>query len=255
MRDDELWKGQTGPTRGALKRQQPSQTVARWLGAAFVLLGLTELFQIPLGAYQHEMVVAAMCSFCLVHSAFEYGAASSVLFFFLVFFWVALAEGTMFFPEVVFGASYVFTEHCTLGPHVLFGRPLFLPVAWFVCAYPALCLASTLLPSRSVWPRVMLAALLTMFADVVADPILSSGGSASWIHGSLWRPEWVWQSDTLWKFEGVPVSNFVGWFAVSLLYFGTFALVRGADVTRKMKDPWPVFLVNACISFFYMVCG
>lgn len=225
--------------------------VARGFGACFTVLGLSELFQVPLGPFQHSLVVFCMCCFCLTHSVVEWGRGPAVLFFLIVYVTVAVAEG--FSADFVFGAPYHFTRDCSLGPHVLFGRPLFLPVAWYVCSYPAWWVATRLIGSRSVWFAVAVASLLTMFSDVIADPVLSTGGSASWIDSSLRKPEWIWHvSASQPQFEGVPISNFLGWLLVSSVYFGVFALCCKTEL-KRMRDPWSLLLVNFCISVFYLV--
>jgi uncharacterized membrane protein len=105
-------------------------TWARLFGLSFALLGLTELFRVRfLWDHQHQLVVFVMFVFCLTHSASEWGLSSAVWFLTFVCVSVTVAEGL--FDKTLFG-DYQFTLDCTLGPHILFGKPLFVPVAWYV---------------------------------------------------------------------------------------------------------------------------
>lgn len=220
------------------------------LGALFLALGLTELFQLRFVDFQHEVVVLAIFLFCFCHSVLEWGLRTAVWFLLIVYVTVAVAEG--FFGEWLFG-NYVFTDDCTLGPHWLFGKPLFLPIAWYVCAYPAWSVACSLVPGSKVNVVVwIVASVCTMSSNVVSDPALSTGGSAAWLNVAARKPEWIWTLEPgQMSFEGVPLSNFGGWFVVSLLYFG-IALCC-IELKRPKKDPFSVLFVNAGIAFFYLV--
>ncbi len=95
-----------------------------------------------------------------------------------------------------------------------------------------------------------------MFSNVVSDPILSRGGSASWIDSSLLKPEWIWHLSDPQQlvFEGVPLTNFRGWFIVCFIYFSMAAILLEPKLWRKQKrDPKSVLLVNVCISLFYVM--
>lgn len=135
---------------------------------AFVLLGLSELFQLRIGAYQHELTVFLLFSFVFLHSSLEWGFWNGSLFLALVYAVVAVAEGL--FSDLVFGAKYEFTAHCTLGPPLLLGRPLFLPVAWYVSSYPAMCVV---LAIRAEDSTVLSKARCLIFVCLVFQRLLS----------------------------------------------------------------------------------
>jgi uncharacterized membrane protein len=218
------------------------------VAAAFAGCGLTEFFMVSL-PWQHEASVALLLLFCLTHSAREWGWPRALTLLALVTTLVAVAEG--FAAELFFG-DYRFMRQCTLGPHVLFGRPLFVPLAWYCCAYPALCLARVLLSPRASFTQVsLLAALLTMANNVVADPLMSRYGSSWWVTG-VPAPEWIWNlaGESL-VFEGVPVRNFGGWFVVSVAYFGAFFALARPPI--RVRHPTSVLAASLCIALFYVL--
>ena len=221
-------------------------TVQGAVATAFACSGLTEFFQVPL-PYQHEATVALLVCFCLLHSAREWGPGRAALFLALVYAAVTLAEG--FAAELLFGL-YVFTQDCTLGPHVLFGRPLFVPMAWYCCSYPALCIAQSLV-ANGLSKKVLLASLLTMANNVVVDPFMSHLGSSWWVT-RVPAPEWIWNvSESTLVFQGVPLRNFCGWFLVSLVYFGSFAVLAPEALRRRVRHPRSVLGASLCIALFW----
>jgi uncharacterized membrane protein len=220
------------------------------VAAAFAGCGLTEFFMVSL-PWQHEASVALLVLFCATHSAREWGWPRALTFLALVIALVAVAEG--FAAELLFG-DYRFTDHCTLGPHVLLGRPLFVPLAWYCCAYPALCIARLVLSPRASGTKVsFLAALFTMANNVVADPLMSRYGSSWWVTG-VPAPEWIWNlaGESL-VFEGVPVRNFVGWFIVSFAFFGAFFALGQPPIAHRVRHPTSVLGASLCIALFYVL--
>jgi uncharacterized membrane protein len=99
---------------------------------------------------------------------------------------------------VPFGA-YAYTGH--LGPRAV-GVPLVVPLAWVSMAWPALCVARRLCPTRG--PRVLVAALALTAWDVMLDPQLAAAGA------------WRWGSDAA-SVQGVPLHNDLGWLVCSAL--------------------------------------
>jgi uncharacterized membrane protein len=101
-----------------------------------------------------------------------------------------------------------------------------------------------------VW---ILAVMLTTASNIVSDPVMSSIGSFGWLNQAASKPEWIWrvaQGDSL--FEGVPISNFVGWAVVSLFFFGA-AIVVIPNFLRKQNDPIAALMVSFCTAVFYLV--
>lgn len=96
-----------------------------------------------------------------------------------------------------------------LGPG-LAGVPLGVPAAWTMLA-PAAWSAAGLAAGRSPARRVPVAAAALTAWDLALDPRMVRDGLWTWRDGG--------------RYEGVPVSNFVGWLLTGLLLFGGWALL------------------------------
>jgi putative membrane protein len=121
------------------------------------------------------------------------GFAAVVLLGFLAEF-IGVRTGLLF-------GRYHFSE--MLGPKILGTVPLVMPFAWFNVAVPAHAIAARALPDRA-FRRWLLGAGLMLAWDLSIDPVM----------GHLY-PYWVWESPG--AYYGIPLSNFIGWYAVGLL--------------------------------------
>jgi putative membrane protein len=99
-----------------------------------------------------------------------------------------------------------------LGPRVR-GVPLLAAAAWALLARPAWVVAGRLSARRAL--RVPLAAGALTAWDVFVDPRMAREGYWMWPQGGA--------------YEGVPVSNFLGWFATGV---AAFAIVAAIDSAR-----------------------
>lgn len=105
-----------------------------------------------------------------------------------------------------------------LGPRVG-GVPLLAAAAWAMMARPAWAAAG---PGRLRVPRA--AAALAAW-DVFLDPRMVRDGYWHWPGGG--------------RYEGVPASNFLGWFATGLPIFTLFALLEdGEDPAARAMYVW-----------------
>jgi uncharacterized membrane protein len=102
-----------------------------------------------------------------------------------------------------------------LGPRVG-GVPLLAAAAWAMMARPAWVTAGWLSPRRTI--RVPLAAAALTAWDVFLDPRMAHEGYWEWPGGG--------------RYEGVPASNFAGWFVTGLGVFIGAALVDPASPGR-----------------------
>ncbi len=125
---------------------------------------------------------------------------------------LGVAAGVGFATELIgvrtgrpFG-RYVYSER--LGSHVG-GVPLLAAAAWAMMARPAWVTAGWLSPRRSI--RIPLAAAALTAWDVFLDPRMARDGYWEWPGGG--------------RYEGVPASNFAGWFVTGLGVFTGAALV------------------------------
>jgi uncharacterized membrane protein len=97
-----------------------------------------------------------------------------------------------------------------LGPRVG-GVPLLAAAAWAMMARPAWVTAGLLARRRAV--RVPLAAGALAAWDVFLDPRMAREGYWTWPGGG--------------RYEGVPASNFLGWWLTGLAVFAAWAALDG----------------------------
>jgi uncharacterized membrane protein len=100
-----------------------------------------------------------------------------------------------------------------LGPRVG-GVPLLAAAAWALMARPAWVAAGWSTRRRA--PRVALAAGALTAWDVFLDPRMAREGY------------WVWPDGG--AYEGVPASNFLGWWVTGLGVFAVWSALDGGDV-------------------------
>jgi uncharacterized membrane protein len=154
-------------------------------------------------------------------------------------------------PFSVFGARY---EYHMPGPH-LWVVPLPIPTFWAIFLYGGYAVTNALCrwlarpaPRRGgavtplLW-RVLLDATFVVMIDLVLDPLQVHAGRWSWPAGGA--------------HFGVPVSNFVGWFAVAATVTGLF---RAYEYLRPRPDPmagrWLAPLVpSLCYGILCMLLG
>lgn len=148
------------------------------------------------------LAVLLLATASLLHVAATRGAPSLVALVAVAGGGGLLAETVGVHTGVPFGA-YAYAG--TLGPQ-LFGVPAVVPLAWLMMAYPSLLVARRLVGRRTVLVPALAAWALTTW-DVFLDPQMVDAG------------HWSWRDPTpaLPGVEGIPLSNFAGWFAVALV--------------------------------------
>ncbi len=124
------------------------------------------------------------------------------------------AAGAIGFAAELFGVHTgrpfgAYSYSGKLGPRVG-GVPLLAAAAWALMARPAWVAAGTLTARRA--PRVALAAGALTAWDVFLDPRMAREGY------------WIWPDGG--AYEGVPASNFLGWWVTGL---GVFAVWSALD--------------------------
>ena len=99
-----------------------------------------------------------------------------------------------------------------LGPRVR-GVPVLAAAAWAMMARPAWVVAGRLTSRRG--PRIACAAGALTAWDVFLDPRMTQDGYWTWPGGG--------------RYEGVPASNFAGWFLTGLVVFAAYAALADDD--------------------------
>lgn len=148
---------------------------------------------------------------CLAGTAFLVGYASEVL---------GVHTGFPF-------SAYSYTER--LQPQ-LFDVPIMIPLAWAMMAYPAWRIGELL--GNTPATRVIFAAGALTAWDVALDPQMVGIGYWEWPNGGA--------------YVGIPLVNFLGWFAVGLVVFGWWGLVA-----RAPSRPSRLTLVDALGPLLY----
>ena len=105
-----------------------------------------------------------------------------------------------------------YTYSAQLGPRVG-GVPLLAAAAWAMMSRPAWVVAG--LMSRRRVPRIALAAGALTAWDVFLDPRMAREGYWSWPGGG--------------RYEGIPASNFLGWFVTGLGVFAVWSVLDPDD--------------------------
>lgn len=113
----------------------------------------------------------------------------------------------------------------TLGPEVL-GVPVLVPLAWIMMAWPALVVARRFVGPRRRWAVAVVGACALTAWDVFLDPQMVDQGHWVWA-----RPE-----PALPGVDGIPLTNFAGWFVVSL----TMMIILDRLIGRPTTDALPI---------------
>jgi uncharacterized membrane protein len=199
---------------------------------AYVVGGLIFNYQIPVEIFFG--LSFALLFFTLGQSLYEMGLKFTGVFFLIsaVIGYAAEVLGTSTgFP---FG-KYYYNDF--LGEKFL-NVPIVVPLLWFVITYLtfSLCFSyygGNRVPSRSrIIGMIALAAFGTMAWDLMVDPMFVS------------YKYWVWENNgNVPTLSGVPVSNFVGWFVVTLLILGAFLFVIGKRSVIQRHNVWDTRIV------------
>jgi putative membrane protein len=181
------------------------------LGSAMLRLGLPapemDYWRLASLTAQASILIGATASFLIMVGG--QGARSTLILLGLSAVigggseWLGIATG---FPY----GQYSYTS--MLGP-TLGGLPLLIVVAWFMATGTAIHLARRL--ALNPWAVTLLAAALVTLWDLVLDPAMTT----------TVFPAWQWHAAG--PYYGIPLTNFVAWFAVSALVAGAFTALGG----------------------------
>jgi uncharacterized membrane protein len=186
----------------------------------YVILGLVLQFQIAAEIFFD--LSFALLFFTLGQAFYELGFRKALVFL--------LVTALVGFAAEVLGTStgfpfgkYYYTD--ILGPKLL-GVPEVVPLVWFVIAYLAYSMSRGVLGAGrfSLLSVAALSAFGAVSWDFMVDPMFSSYGY------------WVWTGQylPLPKLEGIPLTNFVGWFVLLCLMVSIYLLlIRKKDYSGR----------------------
>lgn len=160
---------------------------------------------------------------------------------------------------------YYYHYDTLAGEPLVWGVPLWDSLSYVFLSFSGYMMAlylrsrwdrhSRLTQLQASWGTVFLGAFLTMILDVVIDPVAHLG--SQWFLGNIYHyPPGGLYFD-------VPLSNFAGWFLVSLAILSTF---RFTDrLTGVPKDPqtillgmalfWGIYLFSLGITLYVQAWG
>lgn len=180
-------------------------------------IGIQILYPLMPESWRTTVTIASVVVFFLASVADAHrvlGATSAVVL-------VAVAGGGGLVAESIGVATgwpfgqYAYTG--TLGPELL-GVPVVVPMAWVMMAWPALVVARTLAGNAVAVTAIGAVALTTW--DVFLDPQMVAAGHWKWFDPEPGLP----------LVPGIPLTNYVGWLAVSALVLGVLnAALRRTD--------------------------
>ncbi len=190
----------------------------------YILLGLILRFSVSAGVFFG--LSFALLFFTFGQSIYELGVKKATLFLAITCTIGFLAEILGTNTGFPFG-KYYYTNF--LGAKVL-RVPVVVPLVWFVIAYLCYSIIAGNMDTSSLKVKVDNRSLITKIAllgafgavawDFMIDPMFSSYGYWVWTGQFLPLPE----------LDGIPLTNFIGWFVVvSLMIFVCLSAILSLD--------------------------
>jgi len=142
------------------------------------------------------------------------------------------------YVEVLFGFPYAYSG--LLGIQ-LYGFPVGVMLAWFVLIYCSFTITNLIFDRQTVWLAVFDAAITTSI-DLVVDPVMTSMGAWKWFGVG--------------EYFGIPLGNYLAWFAISLIIclIFRFVLLRKKFVVEpsrtNLEKLWTVLPVVVYMFYF-----
>lgn len=190
--------------------------------------------------------------FVFWHGIKRYGLKSIVIFFFVVQIVGNIMENLC----IVTGFPSGHYHYTHTGMPFLFQVPILAGIAYFAYGYLAWTIANILLDNIggkiSSWLTTFVVPITASFVmvmwDVVMDPINSTVGH-----------NWIWENGG--GFNGVPLTNFLGWFLTTYLFYQIFAIYlrRRTDSVQAQESksfwimPVLMYLVTGAVYILMYV--
>ncbi|NPV86522.1 MAG: carotenoid biosynthesis protein [Anaerolineae bacterium] len=210
-------------------------TILTTLSVLLIILNYLIGMRIPFKVDFLIGFVGGLLIFVIWHAILTKGWRRSVLMFSLSFMIAFTAEALGVNFGLIFG-NYHYTDVLGIG---LFGVPFLAAITWEPILYAAFCMSDFLSPSAAAgnitWGKrlssflwlAVVGALATTAWDMMIDPIAVSQGWWVWEKGGAYVP---------YVANGVPITNFMGWLAVSFVIILLYRLImlRGAPQRHNM---------------------
>lgn len=186
------------------------------------------------GSYTNTIVSLSLVGLLALHSKWQVGGARAVVFFLLAALIGFGSEVWGLRSGTVFGAYYIYNSSSVAQ---IWGVPYLIPVYWAIFIYTAYSMTNGFWlwlgyqkPSKSgsrlysLIPAIVFDGLLTVALDLVMDPIKVHEGAWTWLDNGA--------------YFGIPVGNFVGWFAVTITVTGLFRLYEYLRPAKPVSDTY-----------------
>lgn len=160
-----------------------------------------------------------------------YGIRTLSKFFIVFFFGGLIIEILGTRTGIPFGTY----EYSSKFQPQLFGIPIQIPLGWFTLGIMSYSIA--FFTHFSKLKRILISSFLMMAWDVLYDPIFAA------------YKIWIWKKG---EFFGVPLTNFLGWFAVSLAFFTITEFKTNYKIINKEKI---MKIAPLSIYITYMIDG
>ena len=176
-------------------------------------------WQMTLGKLPFQAMTYVFSTLVLVHAVYLTGWRRALCFFGLTVVISLLLEHLGVTTGRIFGA-YHYTN--VLNPKLLGTVPVVIPLAYFMVLHPSRMIADLItwgkaagLTKSFLWSLhvSVLAALVMTAWDLTMDPVMTKQVKA-----------WVWEHPGPWF--GIPLQNYVGWFATTFLISFTSELLE-----------------------------
>lgn len=211
----------------------PRAGTALWIVTAVAAVALIVQSAIAAGGSGTTATIAALCwqvlltVFVFWHGGRRYGAGGIVLFFVVTYAISNAYENLSIATGFPFG-HYHYTHD---GTPFLFQVPATIGMAYFEYGYLAWCIAAVLLGRRDGRPGVLdtvlrpaTAAFVMVMWDLVMDPLNSTIGHT-----------WIWHDGG--GYNGVPLTNYLGWYLTVWTCYQVFAIVLRARPGMTRPQP------------------
>jgi len=173
------------------------------LGAVLTIV-LQICWPLTHGDLRTELTIVTVMIFAATsvsHAWISRGARWALQYLITTFVFAVIVEAVGVATGLPFG-KYSYTA--SLGPDAL-GVPLIIPLAWVMATYPALLVARRLGSNRLT--VVLIGAFALTSWDLFLDPQMVSADYWTWANSDV----------VLLGVPGIPVTNYLGWFAASLV--------------------------------------
>ncbi len=180
--------------------------------------------------------------FSFWHGARRYGVVGIVIFFLASEIIGNIMENTSIATGFPFG-HYHYTSN---GIPFLFQVPLTIGLAYFAYGYLAWTIGNILLDKAdehlselfSTITLPIVSAFIMVMWDVVMDPI-----------NSTIRHTWIWHNGG--GYNGVPLTNYLGWFLTVYLFFQIFALYRRTPRAKLVTQVPTSYWYQALLVYLF----